>query len=192
MGFAIPWSPLLPSSPSHLSGSSQWTSPNHPVSCIEPVLAFCFTHDNILASVPISQTIPSSPSPTESKRPFYTSVSLDEGEGGEWKSWLKLNIKKTKIMVSNPITSWQIEREKVEVTDYLLLGSKITVDGNCRHEIRKWLLLGRKAKKNLDSVLKIRDITLPTKVCYNQDYGLPSSPIWLWELDSKEGRKPTK
>ena len=86
-----------------------------------------------------------------------------------------------------------LEEEKVEaVTDFLFLGSKITVDGNCSHEIRRWLLLGRIAMTNLDSVLKSRDITLPTKVCYNQDYGLPSSPIWLWELDSKEGRKPTK
>ena len=78
---------------------------------------------------------------------------------------LKLNIKNTKIMVSDRITSWQIEREKVEVvTDFLLLASKITVDGNCSHEIRRPLLLGRKAMTNLDSVLKTKDITLPTKV----------------------------
>ena len=71
------------------------------------------------------------------------------------KSSLKLNIEKTKIMASSPITSWQIEGEKVEVlTDFLFLGSKITVDGDCSHEIRKWLLLGRKAMTNLDSVLK--------------------------------------
>ena len=78
---------------------------------------------------------------------------------------LKLNIKKTKIMASRPITSWQIERGKVEVlTDFLFLGSKITPDGNCSHEIRRPLLLGRKAMTNLDSVLKSRDITLSTKV----------------------------
>ena len=80
---------------------------------------------------------------------------------------LRLNIKKkTKIMASGPITSWQIEGEKVEgVTDFLFLGSKITVDGDCSHEIRRQLLLGRKAMTNLDSVLKSRDITLLTEVC---------------------------
>ena len=78
---------------------------------------------------------------------------------------LKLNIKKTKIMASGPITSWQIEGEKVEaVTDFLILGSEITADGDCSHEIRRWLLLGRKAMTNLDGVLKSRDVTLPTEV----------------------------
>ena len=79
---------------------------------------------------------------------------------------LKLNIKKkTKIMASGPITAWQIERENVEVvTDFLLLGSKITADGDCSHDIRRRLLLGRKVMTNLDSVLKIRDMTLLTKV----------------------------
>ena len=76
---------------------------------------------------------------------------------------LKLNIKKTKIMESSPIIAWQIEGEKV--TDFLSLGSKITAEGDCCHEIRRHLLLGRKAMTNLDSVLKSRDITLPTKVC---------------------------
>ena len=78
---------------------------------------------------------------------------------------LKLNIKKTKIVASGPITAWQIEGEKVEVvTDFLFLGSKITVDGDCSHEIRRRLPLGRKAVTNLDSVSKSRDITLLTKV----------------------------
>ena len=78
---------------------------------------------------------------------------------------LKLNIKKTKIMASGPITSWQIEGEKVQVvTDFLFLGSKITADGDCSHEIRRQLLLGRKATTNLDSVPKSRDVTLTTKV----------------------------
>ena len=78
---------------------------------------------------------------------------------------LRLNIKKTKIMASSPITTQQIERETVEiVTDFLFLGSKITADSDCSHEIRRQLLLGRKAMANLDSVLKSRDITLPTKV----------------------------
>ena len=78
---------------------------------------------------------------------------------------LKLTIKKTKIMASDPITSWQIDGEKVEVvTNFLFLGSKITADGDCSHEIRRRLLLGRKAMTNLDNVLKSRDIILPTKV----------------------------
>ena len=79
---------------------------------------------------------------------------------------LKLNIQKTKIMASGLITSRQIEGEKVEtVTDFLFLGSKITADGDYSHEIKRCLLLGRKAMTNLDSILKSRDITLPTKVC---------------------------
>ena len=79
---------------------------------------------------------------------------------------LKLNIQKMKIMVSGPITSWQIEGEKIEtVTDFIFLCSKITVDGDCSHEIKRHLLLGRKAMTNLNSILKSRDIILLTKVC---------------------------
>ena len=79
---------------------------------------------------------------------------------------LKLNIQKTKIMASGPITSWQIDGETVEnVTDVIFWGSKITADGDCSHEIKRHLLLGRKVVTNLDSILKSRDITLPTKVC---------------------------
>ena len=79
---------------------------------------------------------------------------------------LKLNIQKTKIMVSSPITSWQIDEETVEtVADFIFWGSKITADGDCSHEIKRRLLLGRKFMTNLDSTLKSRDITLPTKVC---------------------------
>ena len=78
---------------------------------------------------------------------------------------LKFNIQKTKIMASSPITSWQIDEEKIgTVTDFNFLGSKITVDGDCSHEIKRHLLLGRKALTNLDSILKSRDITLPTEV----------------------------
>ena len=81
------------------------------------------------------------------------------------KAGLKPNIQKTKIMASGPITSWQIDGEAMEtVTDFICLGSKITVDGEYNHEIKRHLLLGRKAMTNLDSVLKSRDITLPTKV----------------------------
>ena len=79
---------------------------------------------------------------------------------------LKLNIQKTKIMASGPITSWQIDGETVEtVADFILGGSKITADGDCSHEIKRCLLLGRKIMTNLDSTLKSRDVTLPTKVC---------------------------
>ena len=81
------------------------------------------------------------------------------------KSSLKLSIQKTKIMASNPITSWQIDGETMEtVTDFIFLDSKISADGDCSHEIKRHLLLGRKAMTNLDSVLKSRDITLLTKV----------------------------
>ena len=79
---------------------------------------------------------------------------------------LKLNIQKTKIMASSPITSWQIDGETVEtVTDFILGVSKVTADGDCSHEMKRRLLLGRKVMTNLDSILKSRDITLPTKVC---------------------------
>ena len=81
------------------------------------------------------------------------------------KDGLKLNIQKTKIMASGPITSWEIDGETVEiVSDFIFLGSKITADGDCSHEIKRRLLLGRKVMTNLDSMLKSRDITLPTKV----------------------------
>ena len=98
--------------------------------------------------------------------------------------WLKLNIrlnvKKTKIMASGPIIAQQIEGEKVEVvTDFLFLGSKITVDGDCSHEIRRCLFLGRKAMTNLDSVLKSRDITLLTKVCIVKAMVFPSGHVGL-------------
>ena len=82
------------------------------------------------------------------------------------KAGLKLNIQKTKIMASSPITSWQIDGETMEtVTGFLFLDSKITADGECSHEIKRHSLLGRKAMTNLESILKSRDITLPTKIC---------------------------
>ena len=86
-------------------------------------------------------------------------------KGESEKAGIKLNIQKMKIMASGPITSWQINGETMEtVTDFIFLGSKITADGDCSHEIKRHLLLGRKAMTNLDSILKSRDITLPTKV----------------------------
>ena len=94
-----------------------------------------------------------------------TSLLMKVKEESE-KVGLKLNIQKTKIMASGPITSWQIEGKTVEtVADFIFLGSKITTDGGCSHEIKKHLLLGIKVMTNLDSILKSRDITLPTKVC---------------------------
>ena len=89
-------------------------------------------------------------------------MKVEESE----KVGLKLNIQKAKIVVSGPITSWQIDGETVAtVTDFIFLGSKITADGDCSHEIKRRLLLGRKVITNPDSILKSRDITLPTKVC---------------------------
>ena len=94
-----------------------------------------------------------------------TSLMLKVKEESE-KVGLKLNIQKTKIMASGPITSWGIDGETVEtVSDFILVGPKITADGDCSHEIKGRLLLGRKVMTNLDSISKSRDITLPTKVC---------------------------
>ena len=91
------------------------------------------------------------------------SLSIKVNEESE-KAGLKLNIQKTKIMASGPITSWQIDGETMEtVTQFIFLGSKVTADGDCSHEIKRCLLLGRKAMTSLDSILKSRDITLPTK-----------------------------
>ena len=99
----------------------------------------------------------------------------------------KLNIQKTKIMASGPITSWQIDGETMEtVTDFIFWGSKITADGGCRHEIKRHSLLGRKVMTNLDSILKSRDITLPTKVHLVKALVFPSSRVWIWELDYEE------
>ena len=104
------------------------------------------------------------------------------------KAGLKFNIKKTKIMGSSSITSLQIKGEKVEeVIDFIFLGSKITMDGDCSHEIRRLLLLGRKVMTNLDSILNSRDITLRTMVCLSQSYGFSSSHVWMRELDQKDG-----
>ena len=92
---------------------------------------------------------------------------------------LKFNIQKTKIMASSPITSWQINGETVEtVADYIFLGSKITADGDCSHEIKRCILLGSKVMTNLDSIFKSRDITLPTKVCLVKAVVFPGV-LWM-------------
>ena len=90
---------------------------------------------------------------------------------------LKLNIQKSKIMASGPITSWQIDEETV--ADFIFLGSKITADGDCSHEIKRRLLLGRKVMTKLDSILKSRDITLPTKVHLVKAMVFPVSHVWM-------------
>ena len=93
---------------------------------------------------------------------------------------LKLNIQKTKIMASGPMTSWEIDGETVEtVSDFILGGSKITADGNCSHKIKRHLLLERKVTSNLDSILKSRDITLPTKVCLVKAMVFPVVMLWI-------------
>ena len=94
-------------------------------------------------------------------------------------------------MASGPITSWQIDGETVEtVTDFIFLGSKMTADGDCSHEIKTCLLLGRKVMTNLDSILKSRHIALPTKVHLLKALVFSSSHVWLWELDYKESWAP--
>ena len=93
---------------------------------------------------------------------------------------LKRNIQKTKIMASSPIPSWEINEETMEIVlDFIFLGSKITADGDCSHEIKRCLLLGRKVMTNLDSILKCKDITLPTKVHNSQSHGLSSGHVWM-------------
>jgi len=101
---------------------------------------------------------------------------------------LKLNIQKTKIMTSSPITSWEIDGETVEtVANFIFWGSKITVDGDFSHEIKRHLLFGRKAMTHQDSILKSRDITLPSKVHLVKAMVYSSSHVWMWEVDYKIG-----
>ena len=93
---------------------------------------------------------------------------------------LKLNIQKTKTMAPGPITSWQKDGETMEtVRNFIFLGSKITADGDCSHEIKRRLLLGRKAMLDLDNILKSRDIILPTKGSFSKSYGFSSSHVWM-------------
>ena len=112
----------------------------------------------------------------------------EESEKGD----LKLNIEKMKIMASGPITSWQIDGETVgTVTDFIFLGSKITADGDCSHEIKRRLLLGRKVMTNLDSIFKSRDITLPTKLCLVKAMVFPAVTYGCesWTIKKAEHRR---
>ena len=100
---------------------------------------------------------------------------------------LKLNIQKTKIMASGPITSWEIDGETVEtVSDFIFLGSKITGDGDCSHEIKRRLLLGRRVMTKLDNILKKRHY-FANKGPSSQGYGFSYGHVWMWELDCEEG-----
>ena len=116
----------------------------------------------------------------EELKSFLMKVKVESEKDG-----LKLNIQKTKIMASGPITSWEIDGETVEtVTDFILGGSKITADSDSSNEIKRHLLLGRKIMTNLDSILKSRDFA--NKGPSSQSYGFSSSHVWMWELDYKE------
>ena len=107
-------------------------------------------------------------------RKWKTKESLDESERESEKAGLNFNIQKMKIMASSPITSWQISGETMEtVTEFIFLGSKITANSDCSHKIKRHLLLGREAMTNLDSILKSRMITLPTKFCLVKSMGFP-------------------
>ena len=105
------------------------------------------------------------------------------------KAGLKLNIKKTEIMASGPITSWQIDVvETMEtVTDFIFLGSKITADGDCSHEIKRRSLFGRKVMTTLYNILKVRDIYYANKYPSSQNCGFSTSQVWMWDVDHKEG-----
>ena len=114
------------------------------------------------------------------------SLLMEAKEESE-KVGLKLKIQNMKIMASSAIISWQTDGETMEtVRDFIFLGSKITADGDCSHEIKRCLLLGRKAMTNPDSILISKDITIPTKFQASQSYGFSSSQVWMWELDSRK------
>ena len=115
------------------------------------------------------------------------SLLMKVKEESEKVGWLKTQHSENTIMASGPITSWEIDGETVEtVSDFIFLGSKITVDSDCSHEIKRCLLLGRKVMTNLDSILKSRDITLPTKVRLVKAMVFSCGHVWMWELDCEE------
>ena len=117
----------------------------------------------------------------EELRSLLTEVKEENEKAG-----LKLNIKNSKIMASGPLSSWQIHGDTIEtVRDFIFLGSKITADGDCSHNIKRHLLLGRKAVTNLDSILKNRHY-FANNGPYSENYGFSSSHVWMRELDHKE------
>ena len=126
------------------------------------------------------------PPPVEESEEELKSLLMKVKEESE-KAGLKLNIQETKIIASSPITSRQTDGETMEtVMDFIFLGSKISSDGDCSHEIERCLLLGRKVMTNLDSILKSRDITLQwlcNKGLSSQGYGFSCGHVWMWELD---------
>ena len=112
---------------------------------------------------------------------------LDEGEREEWRCWLKTQHSKNEDHGIWSITSWKIDGETMEtVINFIFGGSKITADGDCSHEIKRCLLLGRKAVTNLDSIIKKQRHYFVNKGPYSQSYGFSSNHVWLWELDYKE------
>ena len=116
---------------------------------------------------------------------------LDEGERGEWKSWLKTIIKKMKITAYSLITSWQIDGETMKtVTDFIFLGSKIAEDGDCSQEIKRCPLPGRKVTTNIDSILKKQRHYFANKGPSSQSNSFSSSHVWMWELGYKESWAP--
>ena len=124
----------------------------------------------------------------EELKSLLMKVKEESEKAGLKKVGLKLNIQKTKIMASSPIISWQIEGEPMEtVTSFIFLGSRITVDGDCSHEIKRCLFLGRKTMTNLDSILKSRDITLLTKVCLVKAMTFPVVMLDVRAGQYKEG-----
>ena len=120
----------------------------------------------------------------EEIKSLFIKVKEESGKAG-----LKLNIQKTKIMASGPITSWQIDVvETMEtVTDFIFLGSKITADGDCSHEIKRRSLFGRKVMTTLYNILKVRDIYYANKYPSSQNCGFSTSQVWMWDVDHKEG-----
>ena len=120
-----------------------------------------------------------------------TEEPFEESERGEWKSWLKTQHSKNEDHGIQSHHFMEIDGETMEmVTDFIFLGSKITADGDCSHEIKRHLLPGRKAMTNLDSISKSRDVTLPTNIRLFKTMFFSSSHVWMWELDHKEGRAP--
>ena len=141
--------------PGNVKMENPWASPQ-----TYQISNLCFTKDSDMQNIKYASETTLMTEREEELKSLLMNVKEESGNAS-----LKLNIHKTRIMASSPITSWQIDGETMEtVTDFIFLGSKFTTDGDCSHEIKRCLLLGRKAMTNLDSILRSRDITLPAKV----------------------------